>query len=436
MAKNNKNTKWVFPQWRYWDIDAMTYYLNEQAEQGWRLTRYSFGLTFARDETAKNEEYRVEVFRQGSEMDLKASPKTEEFAEYCKAAGWELVDSYGKFCIFRKLCADAKPIFTEEERYEAVRKGTTSQNIWLGIGLVLLYASEYFQIVTNASTFFDPLILSVYVFLLFGLVGGFFLVSTSNTFLSKARKQLENGDPVTYAVKQPDGSLVPHARWILYADLICLGVIFLIDAFSRNWFFFTVLLFFFVVCGGFGVWLFRSRPGKAAYVGTMVGIVIVLLLGLSIFILSAGIIGIGNSSDKPSLTMSNLNLQEPTNAKTDFTKNRTVFGEMEDYDIYGNTFATMHYSYYTSNYDWLLCRLERENTQATRYRDGMKKMPSEVAKQWGADVVYYGIDEPSAILVRKGDSLLYLYCTDRDGNPAPEWNEDTIEVVRTHFQLN
>ncbi len=64
----------------------------------------------------------MEVFPQGSEMDVKPGKDAEEYAEYCRTAGWEFEDSRRRFCIFRKTAEDALSIVTEEERFKNIRK--------------------------------------------------------------------------------------------------------------------------------------------------------------------------------------------------------------------------------------------------------------------------------------------------------------------------
>ncbi len=83
---------------------------------GWRL-----GMIFEKGEP-ENTEYAVEVFPKGSEDDRRPEADAEEYGEYCEAAGWKLVDSRKKFCVFRKIREDAVPIVTEEERIENVCK--------------------------------------------------------------------------------------------------------------------------------------------------------------------------------------------------------------------------------------------------------------------------------------------------------------------------
>lgn len=46
--------------------------------------------------------YSVEVFPDGRDSDLRPAQNTKEYAQYCKAAGWKLLDSKKKFCIFQR----------------------------------------------------------------------------------------------------------------------------------------------------------------------------------------------------------------------------------------------------------------------------------------------------------------------------------------------
>ena len=64
----------------------------------------------------------MEVFSEGNENDTKPEPETEEFAVICREAGWELVSSRKKLCIFRKIYQDAAPIMELEERYRNIKK--------------------------------------------------------------------------------------------------------------------------------------------------------------------------------------------------------------------------------------------------------------------------------------------------------------------------
>lgn len=116
-----RKRKRVFAFYRYTECDSMAAYLEGMARKGWHFSGWRLGMIFEKGEP-ENTEYAVEVFPKGSEDDRRPEADAEEYGEYCEAAGWKLVDSRKKFCVFRKIREDAVPIVTEEERIENVCK--------------------------------------------------------------------------------------------------------------------------------------------------------------------------------------------------------------------------------------------------------------------------------------------------------------------------
>lgn len=120
-SKVNSKRKCVFRDFRYTECDAFAEYLHNMSRKGWHFKEWRMGLVFEKGEPA-DIYYRVEVFPKGTEMDTKPEMPAEEYAEYCRAAGWEFLDGKRKFCIFRRNDQGAVPIVTEEERFDNVRK--------------------------------------------------------------------------------------------------------------------------------------------------------------------------------------------------------------------------------------------------------------------------------------------------------------------------
>ena len=105
----------------YRNCDAFARYLHEQSLRGQHFKEFRLGLVFEIGEPA-DIYYAVEVFPKGSEMDTRPEKSTEEYAEYCEAAGWRLIDSSRKFCVFRRTKEDAVPIVEPKERFANIRK--------------------------------------------------------------------------------------------------------------------------------------------------------------------------------------------------------------------------------------------------------------------------------------------------------------------------
>ncbi len=132
---------------RYRDCDAFAEYLHEQSLQGWHFKEFGFGLVFEQGEPA-DIYYTVEVFPKGTEMDTRPEKNTEEYAEYCEAAGWKLIDSRRKFCVFCRTREDAVPIVEPKERFANIRKAEWL--LWLSnaIPVFLLTCFDWIQLLT------------------------------------------------------------------------------------------------------------------------------------------------------------------------------------------------------------------------------------------------------------------------------------------------
>lgn len=140
-----KTKKRVFPHFEYRECDAFAAYLHEQSLKGWHFKEWRCGLVFEKGEP-KDIAYVVEVFPKGAESDLKPGADTEEYAEYCSAAGWSFLDSHQKFCIFKKEKEDAVSIVEPEERLENTWK--TEWSKWksgssVGLGILVFYLLDF-----------------------------------------------------------------------------------------------------------------------------------------------------------------------------------------------------------------------------------------------------------------------------------------------------
>lgn len=130
--------KTVLKSFDYLHCDDFARYLEQMAEKGWHFKEWGVGLVFEKGEPRK-EAYAVEVFSEATEYDTRPEPQTEEFAAYCEAAGWVLVDAKRKFCIFRRVKPDAVDILTQEERLQSIAK-EEQKEIRQKLGLSFVWA--------------------------------------------------------------------------------------------------------------------------------------------------------------------------------------------------------------------------------------------------------------------------------------------------------
>ena len=146
-------TKTVLKGFDYMHCDDFAKYLSDMAAKGWHFKEWGLGLKFEKGEP-EQATYAVEVFSKASENDLRPEPTTKEFAEYCEAAGWRFVDGKQKFCIFKKIDANAMELFTPEERVINSFKGTLSG---AAITLCVLYGINACMQWANLNIAFENL---------------------------------------------------------------------------------------------------------------------------------------------------------------------------------------------------------------------------------------------------------------------------------------
>jgi len=159
-------TRWIPRSYEYTQCDELAEYLQEMARKGWRFQRFRLGLFFEACKPCE-EVYDVQVFLKNKDGDLAPTEDTLEFAEYCRAAGWELVDSRARFAVFQKVREDALPISTAEEKMDAVfraQRRIDLRNLLATGILAFLFFGQIFlldlRLTSTAINLFDPLFLS------------------------------------------------------------------------------------------------------------------------------------------------------------------------------------------------------------------------------------------------------------------------------------
>ena len=88
------------------DTAAMARHLEKRAEQGWLLERAdNWWLRYRRSEPAELH-YAVAFFPEATIFDAAPVEGQETYYDYCRAAGWEYVCSYGSIQIGRASCRE------------------------------------------------------------------------------------------------------------------------------------------------------------------------------------------------------------------------------------------------------------------------------------------------------------------------------------------
>ena len=163
----------VFRKYRYMESDCLRAYLEEMARKGWRFCGWKLGMVFEQA-APEVQEYAVEVLENGCDTDCGPGEETMGLGEYCAAAGWALAGGHGKFCVFRKVRADAVPIVAGEEHFYNIQRAEwkylqsrlTGQLFWLAAaGAPVLVGNKLFAGAPYAVMWlFHPILLAVLIY--------------------------------------------------------------------------------------------------------------------------------------------------------------------------------------------------------------------------------------------------------------------------------
>lgn len=279
--------KVVFGNFRYRECDNLALYLEKMAREGWIFRDWRLGMVFEKEEPQKLE-YAVEVFSEGNENDTKPEPETEEFAVYCREAGWELVSSRKKLCIFRKLSQDAAPIMEPEERYRSIKKAERESGGRWAIFICILGLSLLNGLRTDnpGEWIFDNLELALWItlFCLFIYKLTWFL--DFRYWTAKARRALDMGAEPFYGKEGTWIYLWIQLRWLLpyLIALVYLTHTFLAgDKISGG-----LLLTIFIVVVFYKGWVGLLKPQR--YRHEMAFMMILLILPVMVYGLWLGLV--------------------------------------------------------------------------------------------------------------------------------------------------
>ena len=200
--KEGKKVTYRFVNFCYTERGAFAEYLHKMSLKGWHFAGWKWGMVFEQGEP-EDIVYDVEIFSEAGEKDLRPEEETEEYAEYCRAAGWEFVDANRKFCVFRKVSEYAVPIVTETELVEEIWKAEGKRMLIPAI-IFGIFAVDY--LVTAVKTGIENWLFSdLHLFILFLLPAYFLGYVLQYIFALKwyltGKKRISSGKPVKYGLR-------------------------------------------------------------------------------------------------------------------------------------------------------------------------------------------------------------------------------------------
>ena len=438
--KEQTRFKRVFKYYRYIESDAFAQYLHEMSLKGWHLKEWKFWLEFEKGE-CQDIEYAVEVFPKGSEMDVKPGMDAEEYAEYCRAAGWELVDGRRRFCIFRKISESALPIVTEEERFSNICRAEwrwcllslPTTGVVYGISAVRFTGSDF------VIMFFSNAILFTLLALALLPVYEVLQCISMAVWQLKAWRKIRKGERPVYGKRR---------------EMCALGVIIILMLAGLTsvwgsegtagsavvlWIWIGIIM---AVLAGF--WFYRPsrRENWVLQIVAGLGIVIILFGGWSASL-------IGGSMDREEMLSAaqKLPLVLTDYSRTDeeitfsyYKERSSILGTMlsgtieygyppEEGGTVGEEQERLSYTVYRSDVPWLLEQVWREEIKSGNYQEYDWMTKAEVGyERWGAKEVMRKDWEDNSLYVRYENAILTLYTT-----KPPEGEQ--IDIIREKLEL-
>lgn len=121
-----------------YDVEKIESWLSDMAKEGWLLEKDGdiFGWLAFVKEAPRSVQYRLEPQEEGTGF---GDVPDQEIRELCREYGWEYVDSYGKFFIYRSTRADYREMNTDlQVQAAAIKASKRNSAVTLVLDFILL----------------------------------------------------------------------------------------------------------------------------------------------------------------------------------------------------------------------------------------------------------------------------------------------------------
>lgn len=402
--------KTVLKGFTYMHCDDFAKYLSNMAAKGWHFKEWGAGLKFEKGEP-EQAVYAVEVFTKASENDLRPEPNTQEFAEYCEAAGWKFIDAKQKYCIFKRVDENAVELFTPEERVTNAFKGTVSGiNLLLfflyGLNAVLQWIRLFgsFEIAIFSDAYLVNLAIWNVMFL-----GQFITFTQAFWKKHKLIRGIRRGREV-YLGNRRDGKF--RLSWNdIYIGILVLLLMYYFFAMDRV----EIIVVNAIIVGvtvGFGIIMNRIRPERDTYVVVQIGfsmVLIVTIVALMIGVFGNETVAELEADDLPVLIS---DYREETDEVVDlisYYHEENVFGSMDKYNVYYEE-EIIHYYVYQSTFVGILDKVWDDILSKKRFNEDAVDCTGD----WNAEKAVrnklgtYYVRYDNAVLEFSDDEVVYL----------------------------
>ncbi len=194
--KKKRRLVWYLP----WDGAYVERHLEKMARKGWQLENAGNPFWTYRKAEPANLHYAMTYFPDASVFDSQLTGEQETYADYCAAAGWEMVSTYGPLQIFVNDRPDPVPIETDEKEKLTAIHGAMKKMlllpygalaaVWLVNLLLQLSALSHYaalSILSSPRQLFFLLAITLLVLLLLGTIGDYLV------WYFRSRRSVERG---------------------------------------------------------------------------------------------------------------------------------------------------------------------------------------------------------------------------------------------------
>lgn len=397
--KSKKKT--AFKNFDYLHCDDFAFYLMQMAQKGWHFKEWSAGLVFEQG-TPEDVVYAVEVFIDGSEYDTRPGVHTQEFAAYCEAAGWQLVDAKRKFCIFKKIKPDAVDILTQEERLQNISREAKKKTWYQLILCTWFVALQLLQFTGSGFVtriFSNPMLL-ITVLTTFLWLGSLIHCVQFYLWKAAARKKIQAGETVVFGRSKAFFFL--FYDWYLW---ICLAVLFLFIPLSFYTGQYTMLITFSAIFFPTLILSFcvaKFRPDTAT--NQAIQIVVPIVTMIAVMVILTAIIFTDDAQTVQDEQIPLLYEQIGGNAgnlEGSFVDgSQSIFGSGLHCWLYYEE-SYLSYNVYQSKHGWILNKLW-EDALEQKYNQNA----SDVTALWGADIALQ--NSLGEYLIRYPDAFIQI----------------------------
>lgn len=210
-----------------YDVEKLESWLQDMAKEGWQLEKDSIFCGFFTFAKAAPSTVRYRLEPKGKDDSLGDVPD-EDLRSLCEEYGWEYVDSYGQFYIYRATRPDAREMNTDlQVQAAALKTGTLSSGIITLIDGILLVniltdsLGSIFRSLVTLGLFYHLVIWTFYIWSIID-------VTLQGIHIRRLRKQLKANIPLDHNKSWKKGAAFHRFSKIAYVLLIFLifGVIF------------------------------------------------------------------------------------------------------------------------------------------------------------------------------------------------------------------